>query len=266
MLNVLIVDDEYLVRYGLRESIDWRENGFNIIGEASDGEEGLELASKCRPEIIITDIKMPFMDGIEFMKNLHKENIDSKLIVLSGYDDFKYAKSAIDFGVFAYILKPVDNESLLMALNKVAAVIENENKAKNIIKSKLLNDMIVTLKRIIKNKSTTASAQVNDAVKYIMEHYNEDIDLNSIANELYISQYYLCHRFKEVLGTTVLDYITEYRIEKAKELLKDKKYKIYEVCKIVGYNDPRYFSQIFKKLTTMSPKEYSLNSGFERIS
>ncbi len=264
MLTILIVDDEYWVRYGLKVSIDWEKHGFRIADEASDGEEALKLAIKLKPDIIITDIKMPFMSGVEFMRLLRNNKIESKIIVLSGYDDFQYAKSAIDYGASAYVLKPIQNENLIKTLNKVADVIKKESMTDCIVRNKLLNDFINLLKQERNFKANTANAQTKEAMEYIKSHYNEDIELNTLANALYISEYYLCHIFKEITGITVRDYITEYRIKKAKQFLRDKKYKVYEVGMMVGYNDSRYFSQVFKRITGMTPKEYSVNSIYER--
>src|SRR5689334_10325683 len=118
---MLIVDDEYLVRKGISETIEWTEYGIKIIGEACDGEQGLEMAMDYMPDIILTDIHMPFMNGLEFMSKLRERGSNSNIIVLSGYEEFSYVRTALQYGVIDYLLKPIDNQQLIDTVQKVAA-------------------------------------------------------------------------------------------------------------------------------------------------
>ena len=102
-IKILVVDDEYLVRLGIRETIDWEEHGFSIVGEAADGRKGLELALNKKPDIILTDIRMPFMDGLEFMHQIRSHGLNSKIVVLTGYAEFDYVKTAMDNGVGLFV-------------------------------------------------------------------------------------------------------------------------------------------------------------------
>ena len=126
MLTILVVDDEYLVRKGIRETIAWESYGFKIIGEAGNGDEGLQFAIVHHPDIIITDIRMPFMDGLEFMAKLREVGLDSRIIVLSGYGEFDYARAAMSSGVEAYLLKPIENKQLIETVIKVGETIIND--------------------------------------------------------------------------------------------------------------------------------------------
>ncbi|MGE5599092.1 MAG: response regulator, partial [Bacteroidota bacterium] len=130
VLSLMIVDDEFLVRIGIRETIPWGEHGFFIAGEAENGEEGLELAKRIQPDIIITDIRMPNMDGLEFMSRLKEEGIDAKVIVLSGYDEFDYAREALKYGALAYLLKPIENHQLLETVRNAGQTIIKERELK----------------------------------------------------------------------------------------------------------------------------------------
>jgi two-component system response regulator YesN len=128
-MRVLIVDDEDTVREGLRAVIDWGTHGFSICGEGSDGEEGLGKMLEMRPDLVLLDIKMPAMGGIEAAERARKAGFTGKIIILSGYSDFKYAQSAIRQGVTAYLLKPVDEDELTDAVSKVRSEIEEEKLA-----------------------------------------------------------------------------------------------------------------------------------------
>lgn len=126
MIKVFLVEDEYAIREGVKKSVNWEANDFELVGEAGDGEVAFPKILKTKPDILITDIRMPFMDGLELSKLVKKELPNIKIIVLSGYDDFNYAKQAISIGVEEYILKPVSGENLIQELRKIADSIKTE--------------------------------------------------------------------------------------------------------------------------------------------
>lgn len=128
MYKMMIVDDEYLVRLGIAETIDWQSYGLEIVGTAVNGKEGLEKILQLRPDVIISDIKMPVMDGTQLVKALSDCNYDGIVVILSGYNDFSYAKATLESGVFKYILKPIDNDELVQTV--LAAVRKLEQKRK----------------------------------------------------------------------------------------------------------------------------------------
>jgi len=131
MLKVFIVEDECLVREGIRDNIGWKENGFEFVGEAEDGEMALPLIRKTRPDLLITDIKMPFMDGLELSRIVAKEMPETKIIILSGYGDFEYAREAIKLHVDQYLLKPITKAALEEALSQIKEKFEKEQEQKN---------------------------------------------------------------------------------------------------------------------------------------
>jgi two-component system response regulator YesN len=128
MIKVFLVEDEFVVRQGIKQIIDWEGNGFEFVGEAGDGELAFPMIQECKPDILITDIKMPFMDGIELSRLVKEKLPDIKIIFLSGYDEFEYAKEAISIGITDYLLKPITGAKLLEAVKKVGDSIESELK------------------------------------------------------------------------------------------------------------------------------------------
>ncbi len=126
MLNVMIIDDEYYFREALKISIPWRELGFNICGEAKNGKDALEKAELLNPDIMLIDINMPIMDGLELIEQVKEKGLSSKCIILTGHSEFNYAKQAVQLGVNNYILKPVNEEELKLALFEVKRLIERE--------------------------------------------------------------------------------------------------------------------------------------------
>lgn len=417
MITMLIVDDEYLVRQGIMQTIPWETYGIHIIGDASNGSDGLKIALEYQPDIILTDMRMPEVDGIHFMKQLRRQGVDSSIIVLSGFDDFNYAKSALTYGALNYLLKPIDNDELLKTILDVATLVkQKKSTAKyyacmkeeftNIKKQFLLNlidgqykdlhhvkekiglfqvpinlnalflvvitvddfnllpttytpeeidqlkkaienelasililhptfmgsvlnrehqwlvivnplenkstedmplileslcstflnhasrkftitfsigiselcDDIMTLNRIYEHTLLAANdklipgrsnisfskdlhlnaprKEVKKAMQYIRKNYEQPITVDTVADYLNLSASHLMRIFKDDLGTTLNEYLTQHRINLAKELLKEGQYKIYEVSYHIGYKDVRYFSQIFKKSVGMTPRQY----------
>ena len=126
MLKVFLVEDEAVIRYGLRDKIPWEQYGFRFVGEAADGEMALPMIRKTRPDVLITDIKMPFMDGLSFSKIVSEEFPKTKIVIISGYDDFEYARKAIEVGVDQYLLKPITRLTLKKTLLELKEKIEQD--------------------------------------------------------------------------------------------------------------------------------------------
>lgn len=131
MLKVFLVEDESIVREGLRDNIPWQQWGYRFVGEASDGEMALPLIQETQPDVLLTDIKMPFMDGLSLSRIVHQEFPDTKIIIISGHDDFEYAQQAIAVGVEQYLLKPITRGVLQKVLSELKIKIETEREQKN---------------------------------------------------------------------------------------------------------------------------------------
>ena len=244
MLKVLIVEDEEMIRKGIVLTVDWAALDCVVVGEASNGLEGLEAARRLEPTLIITDLKMPQMDGLEMLRALREEGCGAYVIILTAYDQFDYAQSALRLGAVDYLLKPFHDGELESAVSRLRGRMENGAPAP---------DTMGTPRKGDKSK------YVLEAMAYISKHYNEpDISVGTVAQSLNISEGYLSHTFKKETDYTLLNYLTRYRIHKAMELLKDCRVKVYEVAEQVGYRDIAYFSATFKKYTGISPSEYQL--------
>ena len=140
MIKVFLVEDEFVIREGIKKNIDWEGHGYQFVGEASDGEIAYPLIKKEKPDIVITDIRMPFMNGLELSKLIKKEMPLTEIIILSGFEEFEYAKEAIKLGVAQYLTKPISGDDLLKELDILSAKIE-ENKREREIREKYLSEM-----------------------------------------------------------------------------------------------------------------------------
>lgn len=243
MLKVLIVDDEALVRRGIVLGVDWAARGCVVVGEAANGEEGIAAVERYNPNLIITDVRMPRMDGIEMMNHLREKGCRAHVIILTAHSDFSYARSALQFGADDYLLKPFRDQELTAAIDKVRQK-EQELTA-------------LTPQDTLPLVKGDKSKYVLQALEYIAEHYGDlDISITSIAQHLGVSEGHLSHVFKKETSYTIISYLTQYRIHTAMKLLQDCRYKVYEVAEMVGYRDVAYFGSTFKKLVGVSPSEY----------
>ena len=248
MLKVLVVDDESTVRKGIILGVDWGKMDCVVAGEATNGLEGLEAVERYNPNLIITDVRMPKMDGIEMLTQLRARGCKAQVILLTAYSEFSYARAALQLGAVDYLLKPFRDQELIAAIQRVRQQAEAPP-------GPLLPESM-SLARGDKSK------YVLQAMAYIADHYSDaDSSITTIADSLGVSEGHLSHVFKKETSYTVSSYLTQYRIQKAMELLRDCRCKVYEVAEQVGYRDVTYFSSTFKKVAGMSPSEYQDRSG-----
>lgn len=263
MYKVLIIDDEYIIREGLRLTINWDSMDCTIIGEADDGDTGLAMVSTLGPDIIFTDIRMPGLNGLEMIKLIKKTKQNCKIIILTGFRDFEYAQEAVRLGAFRFILKPSKEEELLEAVRDAITELEKQKLNEKLLdnfKNKLAEyyDIDNNQKETI-DDSSKSTYLVKKAIAYMKEHYACNINLQVVSETLYISTWHLSKVLKKETGNTFIDLLNNIRIVEAKKLLAEPKYKIYEICELVGFSDVAYFVKLFKKIVGITPTEYRNN-------
>lgn len=263
MLTVIIIDDEEFIRNLIKKIIPWRQLEMAVIGEASNGIDGFNLCNELHPDIIITDIRMPGLDGVALLEKLRSEGIMSEVIIISGYDDFTYAQKAIKSGIFDYILKPIEEEDLIKILERAKSKkkkIENDKdyvlKLKREVKKLQSEYVDSTINTITSAVSINNNAIIQKALLYIEDNYNSDISLDDIAQKLFMHNTYFSELFKKEVGKGFNTYLTEFRMDKAKILLKFPHLKINEVADMVGYRNASYFNKLFHKYIGVTPCDY----------
>lgn len=241
MMNILIVDDEPKIRNGLEKLLNSRQE-WQVAGAFETAAEALEYLEQYPVDVLITDIRMPGLSGLDLIQQIRDANRDIRIIILSGYSEFSYAQRAIQLGVMRYLTKPTNPRELFEVLEEAQKELEQvqdtEEKGMDAEKSNLL---------------------IKQTITYIEGNFADKITLRSISDALYISPNYLCRLFKQQTGRNLMEYITTYRMQMAKQYLKDVHYKISQVAEMVGYHDTRYFSSSFKKYTGMTPMDYRNN-------
>ena len=243
MLKVLVVEDEEMIRRGIVLAVDWAALDCVVVGEAANGLEALKAVERLRPSLIITDLKMPQMDGLEMLRRLREQGNNVYVIILTAYDSFTYAQSALRLGAVDFLVKPFHDGDLEQAVTALRRRMEADS-----------GEAALALPELRKGDK---SKYVLEAMDFIGRHYSDpSISIGLIAQHLGISEGHLSHLFKKETDYTLLNYLTRYRIHKAMELLKDCRVKVYEVAEQVGYREITYFSATFKKLVGVSPSEY----------
>lgn len=241
MFKLLIVDDEPRIRQGLCESIPWNSIGFSEVYEAGNGRTAFEKVEEVRPHLVITDIRMPDMDGLQLIEKMRDNSIHSQVIIVSGYDDFTYAQQAIRFGVCDYILKPIDETDLY-------------DRVLNVMKKLEVAEVYTSSGK--KEDSANNNIIIKEAIEYIEKHFGEDINLVSVAENIGVHPNYLSTIFTKKCGESFVKFLTRKRIEEAKKLMKDPMLKLYEISEMVGYSDYRWFAKVFKQYEGVTPKKY----------
>ncbi|MEG0492591.1 MAG: response regulator [Clostridia bacterium] len=342
-MKALLVDDDRLVCAGLQKLVPWAFFGFDEVLEAYDGQQAYALAMSQNPDLIISDISMPVMDGLSFCEKISQNMVDVPVILLSAYDNFEYARTAMRFGVAYYLLKPIDKpkieelkaviqeimkhktsktasigllggeaqQAVLKALkacdsasirdffehrlrgsgiglsdqkgmyavliNLLYSYLDAENITRQYVtidRQAALNVLSQTqsmhklecfveglylevLQTACERKNNPDEQTIRKIKEYVHAHYaNEELSVASLAQELKISASYLGTVFKNSEHVNLSAYITEYRIEKACELLKKPFAKVADAALLVGYHDPLYFTKVFKKCKGITPSEY----------
>ena len=253
-MKILIADDEKLIRNGMTTILDWESQGHKIVGAVEDGLQALDYIKSNDVDILITDIRMPLLDGLELIREVKNVKPDLICIILSGYDEFEYARAAIDVGAFAYLLKPVDSASLIGLVEKAKNEILNRQEILNRLIRNLKMNQSSTL--LDKNLDDENLANIEQAADYIKKNFTDSsTSLCSVAKFIGYEPTYFSKLFKKKNNISFVNFMIDLRIEKAKELLEGG-VAAKDVCFMVGYESYPYFSKLFKEMTGMSPRQY----------
>lgn len=242
MYRVVLVDDEHLILEGLSRVMPWKKLGCAVVGTACDGRQGLELIRSAQPDILLTDIRMPNMDGLTMVAAVKSEFPKMQVTVLTAFRDFDYAQRAITLGVCRYLLKPSKMDELNEAVAEMTRRLDAMNPKEKAEEAA--------------EGSEAASFVVRAALSYMQEHCAEHISLSDVADNVYVSQWHLSKLINRHTGQSFFDLLGGMRIERAKSLLRDPSMRVHEVAEAVGFSDVAHFSKSFKRIVGKTPGEY----------
>jgi YesN/AraC family two-component response regulator len=250
MYRLLIADDVFEIRNGLSSYFPWKEIGFEIAGLAENGKEALQLIESERIDVLLCDIRMPVMSGIEVAKELHARSSSVKVVFLSGFKDFEYAKQAIVYGVKNYIVKPTQYDELSAVFLELYAQLDQERRA---AAGQGADEPAAEL-----NKEAPPDEQdkaISRIKAYVEEHYDK-ATLEDAAKLVHMNPYYVSKYFKQKTKINFSDYVNQVKMQRAASLLATLNYKIYEVSELTGYSNAKNFTRSFKKFYGISPKRF----------
>lgn len=234
-MDVIIADDERIIREGVAENVDWDAIGCRLVGTAETGIDALALLREKHPQCAVMDIRMPLMNGLELIRAARESEMDCRFVILSGYDEFEFARQAMQYGVRYYLLKPFDEEELSDVLVNIREEIE-------------IDESSAELPAI-----RTGNCDIDKILSFLALHYRRrDLSLNWVADNLvYKNKDYLGKLFKKLTGSTFHCHLTRLRIEQAVKLLrKQPDTPVVTLAEKVGYPaNGEYFCAQFKRIT-----------------
>jgi len=246
MYKLLVVDDEPIVREGIVSLIPFKKLGIEKVLQAANGLQALDMVIKEEPNIILCDINMPKLNGLEFASQVKKLYPQIKIAFITGYDYFDYAKEGIKIGVDDYVLKPISRQDVFALVAKMLDKLKQEHQ------KQALTDSLSTVEK--QQDLFAYQKQINEYLNFNLN--SPDLSLSALADNLNLSEGYLSSLFKKIYKISFTDYIINLRLKKAKILLLTSHLKNYEIANQIGIIDPNYFSTMFKKKYGLSPSQY----------
>lgn len=245
MINLLIADDEFIIRKGL-SSINWDSYGIHMLPVASNGSEALQIIQSSKTDILLTDIRMPGINGLDLAMQMLSFYPNSRVIFLTGYAEFEYAHKAISLGAVDYLLKPT----------RLTDIIDSVLKAKEFLQKQKISEKEAS---DIHFSQEVYFSTCRPALEYLLNHYYEQITLQSLAEKFHFSPSHLSRSIKKATGFTFIQILTGVRLYHAGIILRNSSLHISEICENIGIPNEQYFSQLFKNNYGVTPNAYRKN-------
>jgi len=251
MYRILIADDEPIERAVVTKMLQKNFADQIEVVSAINGREAVKLYKEFSCRIALLDIEMPGINGLEAAEQIRDMDEDAVIIFLTAFDEFNYAKRAISVHAMEYLLKPTSEEELVSTIEEALWML-GEKKA--------YKPVAVETEEMKHSDNVKLNAVADSICDYIKQHYHEDISLQDVAGYLSYSDAYFCRIFKQCFDRSFLAYLTEYRVDRAKELLEDFSVNIKDISFRVGYRDSNYFAKVFKRIAGVTPTEYRIQT------
>ena len=273
MWKVVLVEDEVFVRESVREIIDWESMGFTVIGEAGNGVEALRLIRREPPDLVLADIIMPEMDGIELLRQTREAGVQAKFVMLTCMSEFEYIRQAMEYGASNYILKLSMNvRDLRETLGKIGAELEKERQQQRKLAriDEPAGGPPAEGQRAGESAGQggtgygmpTSHPELSKIIAYIHDHYDQDLSVKFLSHHVMMGENYVSALFKKKTGCTLIHYLHQVRIDKAIWYLRHTGLPVSEIGHKVGFANDNYFIKIFKRHTKQTPSLYRKEEGW----
>lgn len=240
-MRILIAEDEQRARRGLKNLIMSISGEYEIVAEVPDGKQALEIMQIVKPDVVFTDLKMPYMGGLELIKVAKAAEIKAKFVIVSAYEEFEVARQAISLGVYEYLVKPIMIEEVKELMERL----EDEKTGDH-----------STCTGSLKEQYPNAHPLVRKSLSFIESGYASKISQKELAESLGVSQEYLCYLFNKDVGMNFSRFVRTYRIDLAKKLLLSQAVPREEIPYKVGFSDSKYFNKVFREIEGISVAEF----------
>ena len=255
MYRVLLADDEQIERMALAKRLKRHFCGSLDISEAVNGAEALETFKREKSQIVVMDISMPEMNGVEAAERIRSLDEDCIIIFLTAYDEFSYAKRAIVIRALDYLLKPCEEDELVAVMEEAMRLTDKRLNVSGVPSPDIRREEHA--EAMPRDDGDGRLAQVAETIReYIRNNYMKEISMQDAARMMNYSDAYFCKLFKQCFDQNFTSYLTGFRVNEAKKLLKDRSISVKDVSMQVGYYDSNYFAKVFKRMTGMIPSEY----------
>ncbi len=238
-MRIIIVEDEEGARKTIVALIQIAGSYYDIVAQATDGRKGFELIKKLKPDLVFTDVRMPNVNGLELIRLVREEGLDTQFAIISAYEEFEYAKTAMKLGVKEYIVKPIIIDDIEGVLQRAAEITAHAAPAKTPVLGENMHPSVAK------------------ALSIIDHEYAAGITQDVLARRLRITPQYFSYLFHRDMGVSFSTYLKQLRIDIAKSLLADTDMKINEIAEATGFNDAKYFYRVFKSVTGTTPNEFA---------
>ena len=253
-MRLLIADDEAVIRQGLL-SLDWKSIGMEEVYAVSIGEEARELLLSTAVDIVIFDIRMPGMTGLELSEMVRERPMDTAVVLLTGFSEFDYAVKAIRSGVYEYLLKPVNPRELFDTITDVKLRLEQERYKRNLVREHESQEGKYDTVSQVRNYFLKVSKSTLNILTDLAEEFCHPLSLNELSQRYHFTSSYMSKKIRQETGYSFMDILSAVRLMNAATFLQAGE-KVNAACEKAGFNDQRYFSQIFRRVFGCSPSEY----------
>lgn len=253
-MNILIVDDEEIIVQGLMKHISKLQSLHTVLVGASSGAEALCAMEHFRPDLMITDLHMNGMSGLELIAQVRSRNLCPNIMILSAYEEFEYARRALDLNVMSYLVKPIDLDELDARLMQLCRQQHLREQADAVLKR-----YEVCFSHML---HTNFSPTLRKITRYVQKNYYQDLSLSRLSRQAGLTQSYICTLFKKELDCTFLDFVNELRLHQAmRTLIESPRTSVRDVAAQVGYRSERQLFRLFNVRLSMTPQQFRELNG-----